>query len=128
MRAPFLLQIGRSLKHAYKDDSFTARLSSAAGAKQAAMGRIRAIAQPGDAAFEERQRERQAIAAAREARMAERKAARAAEAERQAAERAAKEAEKLASEQQRALDQESLKLQQKAARDARYAARKARKR
>lgn len=128
MRAPSLLQIGRRLKHAYKDDSFTARLSSAAGAKQAALGRVRAIAQPGDPAFEERQRERQAIAAAREARQAERKAARAAEAERKAAERIAKEAEKLAAEQERVLALEAEKIQQKAARDARYAARKARQR
>lgn len=98
------------MKRDYKDDSFTSRLSSAASAKQASLQRIRAIAQPGHPAFEERRSERQAIAAAREARQAARQAAQAAE------------------EQERALAEEALKIEQKARRDARYAARKASRR
>lgn len=127
------------MKHAYKDDSFGARLDSAATAKQTARSRIKAIAQPGDPAFEQRRQERQAIAEARAARQAERIAARAAETERKAAERAAKELEKQAAEaleaerraseeQERELALEAEKIQRKADRDARYAARKARQR
>lgn len=127
------------MKNAYKDDSFGARLDSATRAKQAALARIRSQAGPGDPALEERLAARKAVVAAREARQAERSAAREAEAVRKAAERAAKEleeqaakvaeAERLASEEQaRILAVEAEKIQQKANRDARYAARKARQR
>ncbi|GHD58202.1 hypothetical protein GCM10017083_40810 [Thalassobaculum fulvum] len=127
------------MKNAYKDDSFSARLSSAAQAKQDSLKRARAIARPGDPALAERQLARQRAAAARDARQAEREAARAAEIERRAAERAAKDFERLAAEaaeterlaaeaEARALALEAVKVQQKAARDARYAARKARQR
>lgn len=120
------------MKNAYKDDSFSARLNSAASAKQASLKRVSAMAGPGDPAFDARKQ-------ARDAQIAERKAARAAKLERREAERAAMEAEREAArareaerlaieEQERKLAVEAEKVQAKALRDARYAARKARQR
>lgn len=116
------------MKNTYKDDSFSARLDSAAKARQAVQARVKSLAGPGDSAFEERQAARRAAAVEREARQAQRRAAREAEIARQAAERAAKEAEAVrlaAEEAERKIAEEA---QRKAARDARYAARKARQR
>lgn len=120
------------MKNTYKDDSFSARLSTAARAKQESLKRVSTIAGPGDPEFDARK-------LAREARIAERNAARAARLERQAAERVAREAEQEAArareaerlareEQERELALEAEKTQAKAMRDARYAARKARQR
>jgi hypothetical protein len=127
----------------YKDDSFTSRLNRAANARKAVLNRVSAQPGPGDPTFEERQAARLEAAKARDARRAERKAEREAEALRIATERAEREAaeaarmtaertaraaeeERLAAETKaRALE---LAAAQKAARDARYAARKARKR
>ncbi len=127
------------MKHAYKDDSFGARLDSAAGAKQAALSRIKAIAKPGDPEFEKRRQERQAIAAAREARQGARPPPGAAGGARRApppppthpAPRGAAAGAApppATEEQERGLAIEAEKIQRKADRDARYAARKARQR
>jgi hypothetical protein len=118
-----------------KNDGFNDRLATAAKAKEAMLERFRARPGPNDPALQEQQAERMAIAEARDARNAARKVARDAEIARLKAEKAA-EAEKqkaLAAEQaaeaeaaaRRAAELPAL---QKAARDARYAARQARRR
>jgi hypothetical protein len=108
------------------------RLAAAAAAKNTMLERFRS--KQADPAVLERQAELKAISAARDARQAERKAVREAEASRLAAERAAAAAEQAAREaEERRLAKEAagrtaaLEAQQKAARDARYAARKARR-
>ena len=108
------------------EPSFANRLGAAAKAKQAQRDKARAIDPTNDPKFAERQAARQAQAAAREVRAAERKAARLAEQARKAEEQVAAEAARvaeLAAEEQRKID---LAAEQKAARDAKYAARKAR--
>lgn len=111
---------------------FAQRANSSAEAKKALLERFRAKAN--DPAVAEKQAERIAVARARAERQAERDAAkRALEAEK-AAERARleaeKEAERAAQEEQARLAEEqkaALLAAQKAARDERYAKRKARK-
>jgi hypothetical protein len=121
--------------NAYKNDDFNNRLSSAANAKSALLERFRARPGPDDPAVIARRAAQAEIEAAREVRMAERKAAKEAEAIRLAAEHAAlleeqkaKDVElqaRLAADAARA---EERAAEAKAARDARYAARRARKR
>jgi hypothetical protein len=116
-----------STKPAHARTNFDDRLSAAAAAKQALLERFRARPSPDDPAEIERQAALKAIADARDVRNAERKAAKEAEAARLAAEEAAKrvEEQKAAIEAKvRAVAQEA---ERKALRDARYAARKARK-
>ena len=116
-----------STKPAHARTNFDDRLSAAAAAKQALLERFRARPSPDDPAEIERQAALKAIADARDVRNAERKAAKEAEAARLAAEEAAKrvEEQKAAIEAKaRAVAQEA---ERKAIRDARYAARKARK-
>ena len=110
---------------------------TAAKAKKAQLKNARAVDPAADPGFAERQAARQALSIAREARAAERKAAKEAEALRKAQERAAEaEARALAlvaeedrlkaeaaEEERRAI---ALEAERKAARDAKYAARKAR--
>ena len=110
------------------------RLDAAATAKQAALKRFRARPGPDDPAVRERQAARQAVSDARDDRIAARQTARAAEAARQvaehavkAAERAAREAEERNSAAQIAARAVALEAERKAKRDARYAARKARR-
>ena len=120
---------------AYKKDSFNERLTSAAKAKTAMLEKFRARPGPDDPAVIARQAEQAAIEAAREIRMNERKATRAAEAIRLAAEKAA-EAVALAAkarEDEARVAEEAARaatraIEQKAARDAKYAARLARRR
>jgi hypothetical protein len=121
--------------NAYKNDSFTNRLTSAANAKTALLERFRARPGPDDPAVVARRAEQAAIEAAREIRVAERKAAREAEAARLAAEQAALEelrkaqdVELLAKKAEEAARAEERAAEAKAARDARYAARRARRR
>ncbi len=122
-----------------KGSSFDDRLSAAAQAKKAELEKFRAKSGANDPAFAERQAERQAISRAREARAAEREAARRARLAREAADKAAREAAlqaeraaidaELAEQVTRAAAREAvLQGERKAARDARYAARKARSR
>ncbi|MBK1659031.1 DUF6481 family protein [Paracraurococcus ruber] len=130
----------------FQPNNFNDRLSAQAKARQAALEKFRSRPRPDDPAVLERQAQMKAVAEAREARAAERKAAREAEAARLAAEaaaraveeraRAAEEAARAVAEANRVqiLEDEkkaralALAAEQKAARDARYAARKARKR
>jgi Family of unknown function (DUF6481) len=118
-----------------KQNTLNDRLSDATAAKQAMVAKF--LRRPGldDPAVAERRAARAAVSAARDARLAEREAQRAAEKERIASER---EARAMAEEAQRAIEAErvaaekaateaELEVQRKAARDARYAARKARK-
>ena len=97
----------------FKDQNFNDRRSTSADAKKALLERFRARPAADDPEIQARLAERQKIAEARAARTAEREAAKQAEAERRAAEAAEREA--------------AMEIERKAARDARYAARKARR-
>jgi hypothetical protein len=119
------------------EPSFANRLSAAAKAKKAQLKNVRAIDPANDPGFAERQAARHALSVAREARVAERKAAKLADKLRKAEERAAEEAARaiaLDAEQEglkaeiaeRERREIALVSERKAARDARYAARKAR--
>lgn len=123
----------------FRNTGFADRLNAAESAKKAMVARFRAQPGPDDPAFVERQAARLAAAVARDARAAERKAAR--ESERAAAIEATRAAKAAAEEERitreadaaRAAAEESaraltLEAERKAARDARYAARKARQR
>ena len=117
-----------------KNANFGNRMNAAAAARKAMLERFHARPGPDDPAVQEQQAARKAVSDAREVRMAERAAAREAEAQRQAAEQAAKAAEQAAreAEDQRlaaeaAAQAVALEAERKAARDARYAARKARR-
>jgi hypothetical protein len=110
-----------------KNASFSDRLNAAAAAKKAALERFHARPGPDDPAVREQQAAQKAISEAREVRMAERKAAREAETARQAAEQAAREAEEQRLAAEAAAQAVALEAERKAARDARYAARKARR-
>lgn len=116
----------------FQDKSPADRLKEAAAARQAMLEKLKAqMPRPDDPAVQERIAQQIAVAKARE----EREAARRAEKERLAREeaerKAAEEAEKLAAaerEAQRLAEEKALlEAAQKAARDARYAARKKRK-
>jgi membrane protein involved in colicin uptake len=114
----------------FKGQNFNDRLSASNTARQAAVEKLKAKLDPNRPEAVEKRAERLALAQAREARLAEREAARVAEIERQEAERLAREVNEKA-EQEDKKRRETEKLQellaeQKAARDARYAARKAR--
>jgi phage protein D len=122
----------------FKEKSLADRLSEGAKAKQAQLERARAKSPANDPEFAARQEERKKIAEAREVRAAERAKekleAKAREAERRVAEEAARiEAEKLeaarreAEAAERKIREATLEIERKAARDARYAARKNRK-
>jgi hypothetical protein len=118
----------------YKPQNFGDRLNTAASAKKAALEKFEAKSAALATVSAEKQAERIALAAAREARAAERELAKQAKtvqdaqakAERQAAQAEAKLAEeaRLAEE---SVQEANLEIERKAARDARYAARKARK-
>ncbi len=121
------------------EPSLADRLGVAAKARQAQLEKARAKTPSNDPKFAERQAARRAIAVAREARIAERKAAKLAEEARKAEEQAAKDAaraEALKAEEEarkaemaEIADREvALMAERKAARDLRYAARKARRR
>ncbi len=122
---------------ARKEPSFAERLQTAAKAKQVQMEKIRAVAQANEAQSAERLAAQVEAENTRQTRIAERKLANRVAAERRRVEQAAeaarlalaaaeekarKEAERIA----RAKAEEALKNEQKAARDSRYAARKAR--
>ncbi len=121
------------------EPKFNDRLNAAAKAKRALLDKARANGPADDPDFAERQAARREVAIAREARAAERKAAKLAEKTRLAEEKAAEEAARaiaLAAEREareaeateQAAREIALEAERKAARDVRYAARKARKR
>ena len=127
----------------FKGVEFSERQSAATNAKKALLDKFKAKAGPGDPEFDARQAERKALAAARDARQkaAREKAAREAEEARVARLRAEEEARIRAAEEERLRKEEEerryqeeliarevLEAEKKAERDARYAARKARKR
>ncbi len=119
---------------AYKENNFNERAKAAAEAKKAMAAKFRALPRPDDPIVQKRQAELLAIEQARAARAAEREAARKLEAERVAAEKAAELAAQAAlAEEARKLEAEAaaravaLEAERKAARDRRYAARKARR-
>jgi hypothetical protein len=133
-----------ALMSAFKHQSAGDRIAAAANAKKAMLEKFKAKPPPDDPAVLERQAAQKAILEAREARAAERRAARDAEAARIAAEKAAlvAEQERQAIEQAAYLARKAndaaaaqaeykaralaLAAEQKAARDLRYAKRKAR--
>jgi len=110
------------MKH--HEPNFGDRLKAAAKAKQALLEKARAKAPANDPKFAERQAARREVSIAREARVSERKAAKLAAKIREAAEQEAREAEAV----EQAAREIVLEAERKAARDARYAARKARQR
>ena len=123
----------------FREKGFNDKLQDQAKARAAQLERARAKSPQNDPDFAKRQAERKKLAEDREARIAQRAAEKAEEArlaaERKAAEAAAKaEADKLAEEERLRLRREeadrlvALAAEQKAARDARYAARKNKKR
>jgi hypothetical protein len=120
-----------------ENTSLQDRLSAAANAKKALLERAKANNPANDPGFAERQKIRLEAAAAREAREAERREAKRLEQEREEAARVVAEAARLEAEkldaERRALEAveaearaAALLIEQKAARDARYAARKSR--
>jgi hypothetical protein len=104
----------------FKEKSLADRMSEAAKAKQAQLERARAKSPANDPNFAARQEERKKVAEAREIRAAER-AKEKLEAEKQEAIRREAEAA------ERKIREAALEIERKAARDARYAARKNRK-
>jgi hypothetical protein len=119
----------------FKGTSFDDRLSAAANAKKTELEKFRARSGTNDPAFAERQAARHAISVARDARTAERNTSRLSGLAREAAEQTARNAAVEAEEAARAAEvvrqaahDVALQAERKAARDARYAARKARPR
>jgi hypothetical protein len=119
----------------YRDDTLLDRRDTAAKARQALLEKARSISPTNDPDFAARQAARAAANAAREEAAAQRRAARQAEAEAQAA--AAAEARRIAEAEKLAAAEAAAKIkapvprsetEMKAARDAKYAARKARQR
>ncbi|MCX7364101.1 MAG: DUF6481 family protein [Alphaproteobacteria bacterium] len=114
-----------------RGETFTDRLETAAKAKQALLAKAKAKNPANDPEFAARQEARAAAAYAREEREASRQIAKLAEREKEAAERDAEKAKQVTLEAERAgrvtRQQAESMAERKAARDARYAARKARK-
>ena len=114
----------------HTNKNFSERLSTAADAKRTMLEKFRARPAAEDPAVVARQEARRAISDAREARMAEQEATRKVQDAHEAAEREARmmaERERQTLEAAEALEREAaLEIERKAARDARYAARKAR--
>ncbi|MDE3116715.1 MAG: hypothetical protein KGL26_14020 [Pseudomonadota bacterium] len=121
-----------------KETRFTDRLSTAAKAREAMLARAKAKSPQNDPEFAARQAMRMEAEAARKARLEAREAEKRAEAERIAAEKAAQEEARLEAlrreEEEKAAAKKAelskladLLTAQKAARDARYAARKSRR-
>lgn len=134
-RSPVILVSPRlRAKTIFKGNKFGERQSTSADAKRAVLAKFQQRPSADDPEVQARAVERKAIADARDARLAERRVEREAEAARQAAEREAAlaaEAVRRKEEEAQAVEatrNEALrKLEQKAARDAKYAARKARR-
>jgi hypothetical protein len=112
---------------AAKIPTFNDRAKASAEAKQAILAKFRTAPKADDPELQKRLAERKAIAEAREARTAERKAAKEAEEARIRAEKLAAEAAEAQRLKEEAARRRQLEIEQKAARDARYAARKARR-
>ena len=115
----------------YKDDELAGRLNKAASARLAILEKFRAKPGADDPGEIQRRAARREIAEARDLRTATQKASRSAEDARKIAESSAREAaeqvQRIAQEQRDAVKSELQRAKQKAERDARYAARKQRK-
>ena len=115
----------------YREKSFGERMNASAAARKATLERVLSRPGAGDPAVIAQREQRAAVVAAREARAAARNDAKFAAQERERLETEARLAreQKEAAEKaaQDALRATALAAEQKAARDARYAARKARK-
>jgi len=114
-----------------KQKDFSERLSAARDAKQAMAAKFRQRPGHNDPAVAERRAARMAVSAARDTRLAEREARRLAKITRITAEREALAVEQAEQDKraaaEKAEDEVRLEAERKAARDARYAARKSRK-
>ena len=114
----------------FKEKTFSDRLQEAAAARKAALERFRARPAPDDPEVVKRRDERMAIAAAREVREAERRVVKEAEAAARAEREAIEKAEREVRERKEAIEKlirdSADAAERKSARDARYAARKAR--
>lgn len=111
----------------FKEKGFGDRQGAALAAKQDQLRKFHENSVVDDATFAEQQAARLAVRVAREQRAAERQANREATAANAAAEKLAAEAQAAQEAAARAANDQNLLIEQKAARDARYAARKARK-
>ena len=115
----------------FKDKGFSDRISAAAKAREAALEKFKSRPKPDDPEMLAKAAARKATADAREVKAAEREAERIAHKAREAEEQKAREIAEAAEKAMRAENQiaEAVRImaEQKAARDARYAARKARK-
>jgi hypothetical protein len=116
-----------STKPAHTRTNFDDRISAAAAAKEALLERFRARPTTDDPAWIAQQAALKAIADARDVRNAERKALKEAEAARLAAELEARRRAEIAEAAAAKVRAAELERERKAARDAKYAARKARK-
>jgi hypothetical protein len=110
-----------------KVPDFNDRMKASAEAKMALASKFQARPKPTEEEVRKQLAERAAVAEARAQRLAERKAAKEAEAARLRAEKAAKEAADAARQKEELARLRTLAAEQKAARDARYAARKQRR-
>ena len=114
----------------YKEKTFNDRRSAAASAREAALERFRSRPGPDDPEVIKRREERLAIAQAREVRAAQRQAVKEAEAAARAEQEARDKVEREAREKREAIEkvirEAAEAAERKKARDARYAARKAR--
>jgi hypothetical protein len=118
----------------FKGGTFNDRRDAAAKARQEMLEKFRAQPAPDDPAMLAKAAERLAIAEAREVRAAERRVAKEAELAEKALQEAARKAEaealkaeEAAAAERAVADAARLEVERKAARDARYAARKARR-
>jgi len=111
----------------YKDDELAGRLNKAASARSATLAKFRAKPGADDPAEIQRRAARQEIVKARDFRTAARSAEEARKIAERSAHEAAEQARRLVQEQQDAAKSELHRAKQKAYRDARYAARKQRK-
>ena len=114
----------------FKEKTFSDRLQEAADARKAMLERFRSKPSADDPDVQKRREERLRIAQAREERAAVRKAQKEAEAQARAEQEAIERAEREARERKEAIERlirdASDAAERKVARDARYAARKAR--
>ncbi len=111
----------------FTDKNLNERLQTAAQAKQALLKKFKERPGPDDPVVKARQAERQAIAAAREERAREREAIKAREEQERAELKKQEEVEQAAARERELQEFIALEAEQKAIRDAKYAARKKRK-
>ncbi len=112
---------------AFNDKNLTERLQTSKQAKQALLQKFNARPGPDDPVVKERQAKRQEIAAAREERAREKEAAKQLAQQERAELEARAEAEQAAARERELQEHIARDAEQKAIRDARYAARKKRK-